>query len=54
MLEVCERFPRIGTIANYQALPPGERALYNHHTLLKIEQEARSPAIRIDTTRKGG
>ena len=35
MLEVCERFPKIGTIADYMALPSGERALYNQYTLMK-------------------
>jgi hypothetical protein len=47
MLEVCERFPKIGTIADYQALPPGERALYNQYTLLKIEIETKSTALKF-------
>jgi hypothetical protein len=52
MLEVCERFPKIGTIGDYMALSAGERAIYNQYTLLKIETEARTPAIRIDAQKK--
>jgi len=40
MLEVCERFPKIGTIRDYQALPAGERMLYDQYTLMKLEEEA--------------
>ena len=47
MLEVCERFPAIGTIENYQALPPGERALYNQYVLLKLEEAAKTPACPL-------
>jgi hypothetical protein len=47
MLEVCERFPKIGTIANYQALPPGEKAIYNQYTLLKLEEESKRPACAL-------
>jgi hypothetical protein len=47
MLEVCQRFPKIGTIEDYQALPPGERALYNQHTLKKLEAEAKTTAIKF-------
>jgi len=47
MLEVCERFPAIGTIQNYQALPPGERALYNQYALLKLEEVVKNPKIRL-------
>lgn len=53
MLEVCERFPAIGTIQNYLALPPGERVLYNQYVLLKITQEAQTPTIKINS-QKGG
>ena len=47
MLEVLERFPAIRTIQDYQALPPGEKALYNQYALLKLEEAARSPAISL-------
>lgn len=53
MLEVCERFPAIGTIQNYLALPPGDRMLYDQFVLLKLKQEAQAPAIKINT-QKGG
>jgi hypothetical protein len=39
MLEVIERFPAIGTIESYRALPPGQKVLYNQYTLLKLEEE---------------
>jgi len=53
MLEVVERFPGIGTIENYQALSPGERALYDQYTLIKLEAEAKaSPAINFLFGRK--
>jgi hypothetical protein len=42
MLEVCERFPAIGTIETYMALSSGARAIYNQYTLLKIEAETRA------------
>ena len=54
MLEVLERFPQLGTIHDYRALPPGERALYSQYTLLKIEELRKSPAIKLDIGRKGG
>ena len=47
MLEVCQRFPAIGTIQTYQALPPGERALYDQYVLLKLEAEAKTPACPL-------
>jgi len=53
MLEVCERFPAIGTIQNYQALPPGERALYNQYTLIKLEAEAKNLPLKIQSPKKG-
>lgn len=53
MLKVCERFPQIGGINEYLALPPGERALYQQYTLDAIETEARTPVIKI-TTKGGG
>jgi hypothetical protein len=52
MLEVCERFPAIGTIAGYQALPRGERILYDQYTMIKLENEARTPALKIESMRK--
>jgi hypothetical protein len=55
MLEVIDRFPKIGTIEDYQALEPGKRILYNEYTKYKIEQEARTaPALRLEIPRKGG
>jgi len=47
MLEVLERFPAIGTVEGYLALPPGERALYNQYTLMKLENEAKTPVLRF-------
>jgi len=45
MLEVCERFNmRIG---EYQALPHGERVLYDQYTLIKLEKEAKTPALKF-------
>ncbi|MCL2487424.1 MAG: hypothetical protein FWE80_01935 [Oscillospiraceae bacterium] len=41
MLEVCARFPYIGGITGYQALPAGERALYDQFVLVKIEEDAK-------------
>ena len=61
MLEVLERFPAIGMIQpgltpieNYQALPPGERELYEQYTLIKWETEAKTPALKFNITGKGG
>jgi hypothetical protein len=45
MLEVCERFSM--RVSEYRALPPGERALYNQFTLLKLEEEAKKPYIKL-------
>ena len=53
MLKVCERFPQIGTITDYMALPPGERALYDWYTLEAIRAEAGAPVLRIEMP-KGG
>lgn len=39
MFEVCERFNM--RIEEYQRLSPGERALYNQYTLIKIEAESK-------------
>lgn len=52
MLKVCERFPQIGGIKEYLALPPGEKFLYQQYTLDAIEIEAKTPVLKIDT--KGG
>ncbi len=54
MLLVCERFPQIGTIADYMALPLGERALYEQYTLDAVQTEAKRPVLRIDAPRGGG
>ncbi len=53
MMKVCERFPQIGGIPDYLALPPGERALYEQYTLDAIEAEARVPVLRIGAKRGG-
>lgn len=53
MMKVCERFPQIGRIVDYLALPPGERALYQQYTLDAIETEAKTPVLKIDA-RGGG
>ena len=45
MLEVCERFKF--TIREYQALPPGDKILYNEYTKIKIEAETKSPALKL-------
>ena len=54
MLEVLERFPAIGMmdtsktpIENYQALPLGERILYEQYALIKLEDEAKTPALKL-------
>lgn len=47
MLKVCERFPKIGTITDYMALPPGERALYDQYTLDALEIEAKIPVLKL-------
>ncbi|MFP3153137.1 hypothetical protein LQZ18_01640 [Lachnospiraceae bacterium ZAX-1] len=52
MLEVCERFPKIGDIPTYQALPIGERILYDRYALMKIEAETRTPAIKLELPKK--
>jgi len=52
MLKVCERFPQIGGIRDYLALPPGERALYRQYTLDALAAEAKIPVLKFDT--KGG
>jgi len=50
VLEVCERFNmRIG---EYQALSPGERILYDGYTLIKLEAEAKTPALKFDLSKK--
>ena len=45
MLEVLERFKM--TISEYQALPTGERALYNQYILIKLEENAKAPACPL-------
>lgn len=44
---VCERFPQIGGIQEYMALPPGERALYNQYTIYAVQQEAKRQKTQI-------
>jgi hypothetical protein len=50
MIEVCERFNM--RISEYQALPPGDRVLYNQYTLFKLEAEAKTPALKLLVPRK--
>ena len=52
MRRVIERFPQIGGITEYMALPLGERALYEQYTMDAIREEAQTPVLRIDA--KGG
>lgn len=47
MMKVCERFPQVGRIPDYMALPPGERALYDQYTLDAIQAEAKVPVLKI-------
>jgi len=47
MFEVMERFPCVGTVEAYQALPPGTRALYDQYVLLKLEEERKMPACPL-------
>ncbi len=49
MLKICERFPQIGSIRDYMALSPGEKALYRQYTLDALEAEARTPILKIGT-----
>lgn len=53
MLKVCERFPQIGTVADYMALSPGERALYEQYTLDALQTEARRPVLKIEMPKRG-
>ncbi|MCI8843884.1 MAG: hypothetical protein HFF08_07230 [Oscillospiraceae bacterium] len=52
MLRALDRFPQIGGIPEYMALPLGERALYEQYTLDAIEEEAKTPVFRFAV--KGG
>ena len=52
MLKVCERFPKIGTIADYKALPAGERVLYDQFTLAEMEREAKTPSCPLFSAKK--
>jgi len=45
MLEVCERFGM--RIAEYEALPPGEKMLYDRYALLKLKEAAKNPVVRL-------
>lgn len=53
MLKVCERFPQIGGIQEYLALPAGERALYQQYTLDALETEAKAPVLKLDVRGSG-
>lgn len=48
MLRVIERFPQIGGISEYMALPLGEKALYDQYTLDALQTEAKTPVLKID------
>ncbi len=52
MLRAMERFPQIGGIAEYMALPLGEKALYEQYTLDAIETEKKNPVFQFVV--KGG
>ena len=47
MMKVCEKFPQIGTLDDYIALPPGEKAIYNQYVIYEMEQEAKTPVLKI-------
>ena len=47
MLEVCRRFPAIGTIPKYKALSLGERILYNQYVVWMLEIEAKQPKCAL-------
>jgi len=47
MMKVCERFPQIGGIADYMALLPGEKALYEQYTLDAIQTESKAPVLKL-------
>ncbi len=47
MLKVCERFPQIGGIRDFLALPPGEKALYEQYTLAVLADEAKKHLLRV-------
>ena len=53
MMKVLERFPQIGGISGYMALPDGELALYQQYTLDALETEAKAPVLKLDV-RGGG
>lgn len=48
MLRVIERFPQIGGITEYMALPLGEKALYDQYTLDALQAEAKAPVLKLD------
>ncbi len=47
MMKVCEKFPQIGTIRDYMALPLGERVIYDQFTIDAIQAEAKTPIIKL-------
>ena len=48
MMKTLALCPQLGGIADYMALPQGERAIYQEYTLDAIEQEAKQPVLRFD------
>ena len=52
MLRAMDRFPQIGGIPEYMALPLGERALYEQYTLDAIEEESKTTVLKFAA--KGG
>lgn len=47
MMQTLERFPQIGGIRDYMALPHGERAVYEAYTLDAIERDAKTPVLKV-------
>lgn len=47
MMKICERFPQIGGIRDFMALPLWERSLYEQYTMTAIEEEAKRPTLKI-------
>ena len=47
MLNTLERFPQLGGINDFLALPPNERALYRQYSLYQIKEEAKAPVLKM-------
>ncbi len=47
MMEVLLRFPAIGSIADYQELPKGERILYEQFVLIRRKEEADLAGMKL-------